>query len=29
MDPSDHDVPATPVVNYSGDVNVPCNEVNG
>ena len=28
-DPNDHDLPAIPVVNYSGEVNVPANEVNG
>ena len=29
QDPIDHDLPATPLVSYSGDVNIPANEVNG
>ena len=27
--PNNHDLPITLMVNYSGDVNVPANEVNG
>ena len=29
LDPKDHDLPSTPLIKYSGHVNVPADEVDG